>query len=57
MIIALIWMIVLVIIYVGIYLLNKKTPKPEGCEELNECSGCANIACTHHSSHNEEEKI
>lgn len=27
-------------------MLNKKTPKPAGCEDLKpECSGCKNISC------------
>jgi hypothetical protein len=48
MLAAIIWMAILVAIYIGTYILNKKTPKPEGCEELKECSGCANVACSHY---------
>lgn len=31
------------------YILNKKTPIPEGCENLMEnCEGCKIVSCTHH---------
>lgn len=53
---AVVWLVVLIGIFIGTYLWNKKTPKPEGCEDVSEaCSGCANVACTHHTAHNEEE--
>lgn len=43
---------VLVLIYIGTYLLNKKTKKPEGCIDLTgSCTGCAITSC----SHNQEE--
>lgn len=30
------------------YLLNKKTPRPEGCENLSGgCDGCQILSCTH----------
>ena len=33
----------LVAIYIVLYLMNKKTPKPEGCEDLKaDCDGCTN---------------
>ncbi len=48
MIYAIAWFAFLVFIYIGTYLWNKHTPKPEGCEEMKECAGCANIACSHH---------
>ena len=36
----------MVFAYVGSYLLNKKTPKPEGCESLEEnCEGCNITSC------------
>lgn len=57
MVTALLWMALLIAIYITTYLLNKKTPKPEGCEEMSECSGCANIACSHHSAHQKEENV
>ncbi len=57
MMIALLWMVLLVTVYIMTYLWNKKTPKPEDCEEMSECSGCANITCSHHSAHQKEENI
>lgn len=31
------------------YYMNKKTPKPAGCEDLTaECHGCAITSCEHH---------
>ncbi len=57
MMIALLWMVLLVTVYIMTYLWNKKTPKPEDCEEMSECSGCANITCSHYSAHQKEENI
>lgn len=63
--------IILVIIFFITYLFNKKTPIPEGCEELaisvQNCSACGNNSCEHHidlkkiseeikNENNEEEK-
>lgn len=46
---ALLFAIVLGSIFaLGTYL-NSKTPKPEGCEDLeSECSGCKVTTCSHH---------
>lgn len=52
---AIIWMAVLIAVFVLTYVLNRNTPRPEGCEEMSECSGCANVACSHHSAHKMEE--
>ncbi len=39
----------LVAIYIGSYLLNKKTKKPAGSEDLTaSCTGCAVTTCGHH---------
>ncbi len=36
----------LVALYIGSYLLNKKTKKPEGSEDLTaSCTGCAVTTC------------
>ncbi|MFQ6873982.1 MAG: hypothetical protein ACLT6Z_03910 [Coprobacillus cateniformis] len=48
-------MAILIVVFIGTYLLNKNTPKPEGCEELSECGGCNNIACSHNTAHHKEE--
>ena len=54
---AVLWMAALNGIYIASYLLNKKTPKPEGCEDLlSGCSGCNDISCSHNSAHNKEEQ-
>lgn len=53
--ISMIWLLILIAIFIGTYLLNKHTPKPEGCEDMSECVGCNNIACSHHSAHHKEE--
>ena len=32
--------VVCVILFIGTYILNKRTPKPEGCQEIgSECEG------------------
>ena len=44
----------LVAIYIVLYLMNKKTPKPEGCEGLGaDCDGCKESACTNDPAHNQ----
>lgn len=33
--------------------MNKKTPLPEGCENLKaDCEGCKDYACTNNPAHN-----
>ncbi len=42
----------LVAIYIILYLMNKKTPKPEGCEDLHaDCDGCKDFGCTNNPVH------
>ena len=44
----------LVAIYIVLYLMNKKTPKPEGCEDLKvDCDGCKDFAFTNNPAHNQ----
>lgn len=52
---SIIWLLILVAIFVGTYLLNMHTPKPDGCEDMSECAGCNNVLCSHHSTHHKEE--
>ena len=52
---ALVWVAILIAVYISTYLLNKNTPKPEGCEEIVDCSGCNDITCSNHSAHKKEE--
>ena len=48
----------LVLAFVFSYLLNKKTPKPEGCENLEEnCEGCQITSCSHRIEKKEEEEL
>ncbi len=51
---AILWVGVLVAVMIASYLLNKRTPLPEGCEEVV-CEGCADIACSHNAAHQKEE--
>ena len=57
-IVACLVMIGLVCAYILFYLLNKKTPKPEGCESLEEnCEGCQITSCSNRKEKKEEENI
>lgn len=48
----------LVLAFVFSFLLNKKTPKPEGCENLEEnCEGCQVTSCSHRIENKEEEEL
>lgn len=43
---------VLIVVYISLYLMNKRTPLPEGCENLKpDCDGCHDFGCTNHPSH------
>ena len=45
----------LIVIFVVSFMLNKNTPKPEGCEDLEaECETCSNTACLKNNSQKEE---
>ena len=47
--------LVCVALFVGTYLLNKKTKKPEGCEDVSEhCEGCSLVNCSHHPENKEK---
>lgn len=44
----------LVGIYIFLFLKNKKTPKPAGCENLKaDCAGCKDIYCPNHPTKEE----
>ena len=46
----------LVGIYIWTYLANRRTPKPEGCEDKDgACDGCALVSCGNHPLNNDEE--
>lgn len=48
-IIAVIALVLLVIVFVGTYALNKKTPVPDACKDIllsfEKCSSCSNSGC------------
>ena len=47
--------VVCVGLFVGTYLLNKKTKKPEGCEDVSEhYEGCSLVGCSHHPDNQEK---
>lgn len=50
-------LIVAIGLFILSYLLNKKTPKPEGCQDTTqECEGCKMIGCSHHPINQEQNK-
>lgn len=52
-VLAILFFALLVTIYIVLYLMNKKTPLPEGCENLKaDCEGCRDYACTNNPAHN-----
>lgn len=52
-VLAILFFAFLVTIYIVLYLMNKKTPLPEGCENLKaDCEGCKDYACTNNPAHN-----
>ena len=52
-VLAILFFALLVTIYIVLYLMNKKTPLPEGCENLKaDCEGCKDYACTNNPAHN-----
>lgn len=52
-VLAILFFALLVTIYIVLYLMNKKTPLPKGCENLKaDCEGCKDYACTNNPTHN-----
>ena len=48
--------LVCIALFIGSFLLNKKTKKPDGYENLDEtCSGCQLTQCSHHPNQKQEE--
>lgn len=40
----------LIFVYIGTYVLNKRTPIPEDCQEIFDnvsCTACSNFTCSH----------
>lgn len=56
-ILAVVIIVVSVAIFIATYILNKRTPKPEGCEDVtSECEGCQITSCSHHKNNNEKKE-
>ncbi|MGM9946824.1 hypothetical protein [Floccifex sp.] len=56
-ILAILFFGILLGIYIFLYLSNKKTPLPEGCENLKaDCEGCHDFACTNHPAHHRKKE-
>ena len=57
-ILSIVIVIVCVFLFIGTYLLNKRTKAPEGCKNSSsECEGCAMIGCSKHPQQNKEKEI
>ncbi len=51
-ILAILFFLVMVSLYIVLYLMNKRTPLPEGCENLKaDCEGCHDYSCTNNPVH------
>jgi hypothetical protein len=49
-------LIVCIFLFVGTYLLNKRTKKPDGCIDTSQyCEGCSLTECSHHPEKTKEE--
>ena len=56
-ILAVVLIVVLVGLFIGTYILNKRTPKPEGCEEVGaECEGCQITSCSNYKAKEEKKE-
>ena len=56
-ILAIVLIVVLVGLFIGTHILNKRTPKPEGCEEVGaECEGCQMTSCSHYKEKEEKKE-
>ena len=50
-------LLVCVALFIGTYILNKRTPKPEGCEDVgSECEGCQITSCSNYKSKEEKKE-
>ncbi len=49
MIKALLWLVLIIGVFIVSYVLNKRTPKPAGCEfDESACAGCQMVSCGHY---------
>lgn len=55
-ILAVVILLVCVGLFIFTYILNKRTPKPEGCQDISaECEGCQITSCSHYKEKNKKE--
>ena len=44
-------------LFIFTYIINKRTPKPDGCEEIgSECEGCQMTSCSHYVKKDENKE-
>ena len=56
-ILAVVILVVCVVMFIGTYILNKRTPKPEGCENVgSECEGCQITSCSNYKQTEEKKE-
>lgn len=56
-ILAILVVIISVALFIFTYLINKRTPKPEGCQDLSgECEGCQITSCSNYRKKEENER-
>ena len=56
-ILTIVFVVALVALFIGTYILNKRTPKPEGCEDIgSECEGCQITSCSHYKEKEEKKE-
>lgn len=49
--------VVCVVLFIGTYILNKRTPKPDGCEDVgSECEGCQITSCSNYKQKDEKKE-
>lgn len=49
LVLAIVFFGALVGLYIFLFLMNRRTPKPEGCENLRpDCSACRDYSCANH---------
>ena len=59
LIIGILVVVCLVALFFISYVMNKKTPIPKECQDLEEneaCIGCKNVSCSHYKSEKEDSK-
>ena len=56
-ILAVLFVVLCIGLFIFTYVLNKRTPKPEGCEDIgSECEGCQITSCSHYKEKKENDE-